>query len=270
MADLNRKRDYWPTKGWRTSTPEEQGIDSQGLVKALDFITNEDHGPALSPSSVSKLDAPEVDMHSLSVIRHGYMVADAYFYPYPQGSKHNLASATKSITSTVVGVALNKGYIKSVHQPVLDIFSNRTVANIDANKKAMTLEDVLTMRAGLDVTAALGEVTLRLMMQSPDWAQFTLDLPMREKPGIRYEYSGPGSHLLSAIAKESTGMSALAFGQKHLFEPLGISDIGWPADHQGVNLGFADFRMTPHDMAKLGYLYLNDGSWGDEQILSPE
>ncbi|MFH0768973.1 MAG: serine hydrolase [Chloroflexota bacterium] len=270
MARPNPVREYWSTKGWRTSTPEEQGIDSQGLVRALDFITKEDHGPAPTPRRVSKLDAPEINCHNITVIRHGYLVADVYFYPYAPGFKHNLASCSKSITATVVGTALDKGYIKSVKQPALELFPNRTVANIDANKKAMTLEDLLTMRTGLDFTFEQGELTLRLMMQSPDWVQFTLDLPMKERPGTRFEYCSPGSHLLSAIVKENTGISTEAFAQKYLFEPLGIADFAWPADHQGVNYGFGEQCYRPHDMAKIGYLYLNNGFWDGEQILSPE
>ncbi len=270
MTTQSRKRDYWPTEGWRASTPEEQGVDSQGLVQALDFITKEDHGPSPTQSLITQLDLSKVNVHSISVIRHGYLVADVYFHPYPSNTKHDLASCTKSITSTIVGIALNKGYIRSVKQPVLDLFPNRTVANIDANKKAMTLEHLLTMSAGLDCHSDQGEITLRQMWQHPDWVQFALDLSMIEEPGTRFEYCSCASHLLSAIVKENTGMNTLAFAQKHLFKRLGISDISWPASNFEVNNGWGRLRMQPHDMAKIGYLYLNNGSWDGEQLLSPE
>jgi len=244
--------EYWPTDGWRTSTPEERGIDSAQLAKALDFLQEAD-----------------ANIHSLLIIRHGYVVADAYFHPFTQGSRHDVASVTKSFTSTLVGIAIDKGHIEGVHQPVLKFFPGRTVANLDANKKAMTLEHLLTMTSGLKCINAPSEVTLFQMMASPDWVQFMLDLPMSDEPGTRFVYNSGGSHLLSAILRQTTGMNALAFAKKHLFEPLGITDVDWPLDPQGVNNhGWGDLQVTPHDMAKLGYLYLHGGVWDGKQVLS--
>lgn len=91
---------------------------------------------------------------------------------------------------------------------------------------------------------------------------------MTAEPGTRYDYCTPNSHLLSAIIQETTGMSALAFAQQHLFGPLGVSDVVWWADPQGNNWGGGDMRLAPHDMAKLGYLYLNEGLWDDQQVVS--
>jgi len=134
----------------------------------------------------------------------------------------------------------------------------------------MTLEHLLTMSSGLDCHADQGEVTLRQMWQQPDWVQFTLDLPMIEEPGSRFEYCSPGSHLLSAIIQENTHTSTEAFAKEHLFKQLGISDYSWPANNLGVNNGWGRLRMKPHDLVKIGYLYLNNGLWDEEQILSPE
>lgn len=253
MANLSHEHQYWPTRSWRTSTPEEQGVDSELLVKACDLILEK-----------------ELHIHSMLIIRHGYIVADVYFYPFAVSTLHDLASCTKSFTSTLVGIAIDKGYIKNVQQPVLDLLQGRDVANVDARKKAMTLENLLTMSSGLACYAEPGEITLREMFQSLDWVQFTLDLPMMEPPGTRFEYCSPGSHLLSAIVRETTGMTTLAFAQKHLFQPLGISRIIWPVDPQGINRGWGDLHLAPYDMAKLGYLYLNNGQWDGIQILSPE
>ncbi|MDD5083131.1 MAG: serine hydrolase [Dehalococcoidales bacterium] len=269
MTNQKRRYDYWPTRGWRTSTPEEQGMDTGGLIEALDFLTKKDHGPAPEQLFFTTRDISKVNVHSLTVIRHGYLVTDVYFYPYTPNTKHDLGSATKSITATVVGIALNKGHIKSVEQPVLDFFSHRTVANIDVKKRYVTLEHVLTMTSGLDCHSDQGEMTLRQMWQAPDWVQFTLDLHMIEEPGSRFEYCSPGSHLLSAIVQESTGMSTEAFARENLFKQLGISDFVWPANNLGVNNGWGRVRMRPHDLAKIGYLYLNNGYWDGERILSP-
>jgi CubicO group peptidase (beta-lactamase class C family) len=253
-ASAPRAPDYWPTEGWRTSTPEEQGMDSEKLAEALDFIRDEG-----------------LNVHSLLVIRNGYVVIDAYFYPFQKGSTHDLASATKSFTSTLVGIAIDKGYIESVHTPVLELFPNRTVANVDVRKKAMTIEDVLMMSSGLECVNSPTEVTLEQMWQTRDWIQFTLDLPMRHEPGSEFCYLSNGSHLLSGIVHERTGMIAFDFAQKNLFGPLGISDVFWPTDPFGDNnTGWGNLHLVPHGMAKLGSLYLHDGVWDGKQILSRE
>jgi CubicO group peptidase (beta-lactamase class C family) len=239
---------HWPTEGWRTSTPEEQGMDSELLAEAIDFLLQQ-------------------NIHSLLIIRNGYIVADATFYPFTPGTKHDVASVTKSWTATLVGIAIHQGYIASVQQPVLDFFPQRTVANLDASKEAMTVEDLLTMRTGLECIASPTEATQIEMMASPDWVQFTLDLPMSAAPGTRWVYCSPGTHLLQAIIQQATGMSTLDFAQEHLFNPLGISDVVWPTDPQGIIRGYGDIRLAPRDMAKLGYLYLNEGLWEGQQLL---
>jgi CubicO group peptidase (beta-lactamase class C family) len=244
--------DYWPTEGWRTSTPEEQGMDSEKLAELMDYL----------------LEQSGVEIHSLLIIRNGYIVIDAYFYPFAADTLHDLASATKSFTSSLIGITIDKGYIESVEQPVLDIFAERTVANVDADKRAMTVEDLLTMSSGFKCINQPTEVTLSEMRASPDWSQFTLDLPMAAEPGARYVYCSPNVHLLSAIIQETTGMSALAFAQEHLFGALGVSDVFWPSDPHGNNWGWGDLKLAPHDMAKLGYLYLNEGLWDGQQVVS--
>lgn len=94
-----------------------------------------------------------------------------------------------------------------------------------------------------------------------------LDLPMAETPGTRFEYCNGSSFLLSAIITETTGMSALEFAKKYLFGPLGITDVIWPTNPQGINIGWGELSMLPHDLAKIGYLYLWGGQWDGEQIV---
>ena len=125
--------DYWPTQDWRTSTPEQQGMDSQRLGAAFDAIAQQ-----------------ELGLHSLLIIRNGYIVTEAYFQPYERETRHQVASVTKSLISLLTGIALERGEIKSVRQPVLDFFPGRTIANLDQDKRAMTLEDLLAMSPGLD------------------------------------------------------------------------------------------------------------------------
>jgi CubicO group peptidase (beta-lactamase class C family) len=94
-----------------------------------------------------------------------------------------------------------------------------------------------------------------------------LDLPMAEPPGTQFEYCNSASFLLSVILQEATSVTALAFAQQHLFDPLGITDVDWPANPQGITIGWGEMRMLPHDMAKIGYLYLNAGRWGEQQVV---
>ena len=252
-ASVNESATYWPTEGWRTSTPEQQGMDSEKLAELLDYVQEKD-----------------INIHSLLIIRNGYVVTDVYFYPFANNSVHDVASVTKSFTGTLIGIAISEGYITGVDQPVMEFFPNRTIANVDANKKAMTLEDLLTMRSGLQCVNEPYEVTTEQMEDSPDWVQFALDLPMAEKPGTRFVYCSSNSHLLSGIINETTGMNELAYANKTLFKPLGISNVIWPADPQGNNHGWGDLHLTPHDMAKFGYLYLNNGKWDGKQIVPEE
>ena len=172
--------------------------------------------------------------------------------------------------SALIGIAIDKGYIKGVNQPVLNFFKKRTAKNLDADKKAMTLEHVLTMTTGLECRDSYlySWSGLNQMTASDDWVQFMIDLPMVEAPGTRFEYCNGASFLLSAILQEQTGMNALTFANKHLFGPLGIPVVYWPSNSQGITIGYANLYMTPRDMAKIGYLYLNDGLWDDKRIIS--
>jgi CubicO group peptidase (beta-lactamase class C family) len=243
---------YWPTEGWRTCSPEEQGIDSEMLADMLSTIREGDY-----------------DIDSVSVVRNGYLVLDAYVHPFRSGSRHVIRSCTKSIVSALVGIAIDERYIEGVDQPVLDFFPERSVANLDANKKAMTLEHLLTMTSGLNCQDSYlyGWRGLLQMRQSEDWVQFVLDLPMAEEPGTRFEYCNGASFLLSAIIQESTGMSALDLAEERLFGPLGISDVDWPSNPQGISIGYSELSMIPHDMAKIGHLYLSEGWWEGEEVV---
>lgn len=230
-------------------------MDSEMLADMLETIEEQDS-----------------DVDGVVVVRNGYMVVDTAVYPFEPGSRHIIYSCTKSVVSALVGIAIDHGYIQDVEQPVLDFFPERTAANLAANKKAMTLEHVLTMSTGLKCQDSYlyRWRGLREMKQNKDWVQFVLDLPMLEEPGARFEYCNGASFLLSAIIQETTGMNALAFANEHLFGPLGITDVQWLSNPQGITIGWSDLYMTPHDMAKVGYLYLNEGLWDVEQVVSAE
>lgn len=227
-------------------------MDSEVLAGALDYVR--DH---------------RTPIHSLTIVRNGHVVLDAYFWPFQDGQFHDVASVTKSVTSTLAGIAIGRRQLE-LRQPLASVFGQRRIANLDEQKRRVTIEHLLTMTAGSDCDAGRGEITLSQMRESADWTQFMLDLPMRDEPGSRFEYCSGGMHLLSAAITEATGLSALDFARRELFEPLGIDNTAWPADGHGVSYGWGDLHLEPRDMAKLGYLWLNDGRWEDRQLVPAE
>jgi CubicO group peptidase (beta-lactamase class C family) len=245
--------DYLPKENWQGTAPEEQGMQSQKLADMMEVIKQNQY-----------------NIDSILIIRNGYMVLDAYFYPFSKGQRHPIRSCTKSIMSALIGIAIDKGYIQSVDQPITDFFPNKSIANMDEYKKSITLEHLLMMASGLDCKDSYlyNWMGLFEMKCSDDWAQYVLDLPMVGPPGESFEYCNGVSYLLSVIIQNVTKMNTLEFGQKHLFNPLGISEIVWERSPQGVDIGYGEMWLKPHDMAKIGWLYLNKGRWVDEQIVS--
>jgi CubicO group peptidase (beta-lactamase class C family) len=243
---------YWPTQGWRSSTPEEQGFDSAKLAEGLLAIHEQD-----------------ISIHSLMLIRNGSVFLDAYFYPYDGSTYHDLASVTKSVMTSLIGIAATQGKL-NLDAPMVSFFPNRTIANRDARKERITVRHLASMSSGLDCTEADNERTLREMWASQDWVQFALDRPVAWEPGTHWVYCGPAIHLLSAILQQATEMSALEYARENLFKPLGIQDADWPADPQGYNRGWGDLALHPRDAAKLGYLWFNQGNWDGKQIVSRE
>lgn len=229
-------------------TPESLGFDSSKLVPLFKTIQDQ-----------------RINMHSLSFSRGGKTAVTAHFYPYDPAVKHDIRSIAKSVMSILVGIALDEGLITSVNQPVLDFFPTRTITNRDGRKQDITIEHLLTMTSGLAQT----DGDTGLMAQSPDWVQYTLEGPMAAAPGAVFNYSTGNYHLLSAIVQQVAGMSALDYARQKLFGPLGISDVQWASDPQGITTGGMGLRLTVDDLVKLGQLYLQKGIWNGQQIVSP-
>ncbi len=203
---------------------------------------------------------------SLLILKNGYLIYESY----PSGvfdanDKQHLYSSTKSVSSTLIGIAIDKGYIGGIDDYVVDFFPNRTIENMDSRKQAMTLEHLLTMTAGFQWEDI---VNYFIMIASSDWTQYVLDQPMVDSPGSSWNYNTGVSHLLSAILEQVTPNGALAFAEEFLFEPLGITDYNWALDPQGVPFGGAQLYLNARDMAKLGFLYLMEGKWENQQIIS--
>lgn len=248
VPDLPSATNDWPTSGWRTSTPAAQGMDPHKLTLLLEDVQQK-----------------QLKLHSLLIIRNGYIVSETYFEHYTAQTPHELYSVTKSVVATLVGIAIDKRSIDAVGHPVVDFFRGSSFEHPDARKDAMTLEDVLTMRTGLDWQEQ--DSTFRAMYQSRDWVQFMLDMPMHAQPGQQFRYCSGCSHLLSAIIQQRTAMNTRDFAQQALFDPLGINTVAWEQDRQGIPIGGWGLQLTPRDMAKLGYLYLHKGMWDGRQIV---
>ncbi len=207
---------------------------------------------------------------SLLVIRHGKIVADAYYAPYAPNIRHDLRSVTKSFIGTLTAIEVKEGLLDSVDHPIVDLFADKHIANVDDAKKAMTVQNMLDMTSGLawDEDAYTPDEPISRMYKSPDPTEFVLSQPMSDPPGARFDYNGGNPYVLSAIITKKTGRDALDFARDELFKPLGISSVRWgDADQQGVTDGESRLYLTPHDMAKLGYLYLHQGSWDGQQII---
>jgi CubicO group peptidase (beta-lactamase class C family) len=252
------KLDYWPTDGFRTSSPEEQGMDSEKLLEIHDFYTK------------AHEKNPEYSIDSISIYRNGYLVADYYFNPlYPKNTKHVIHSVTKSIMSALIGIAIDQGYIENVDVPYVNFFPEKQDSIKDEKMKEITLQDLLSMETGIrsrDFALYQWEGIFE-MQKSDDWVAYVMGLPVDVGPGERFDYSNMSSFLLSAIIEETTGMDTLDFVRKNLFGPLGIEDVQWEWSPQGYAIGYARMWLKPEDMAKFGLLYLHKGEWDGEQVI---
>jgi len=243
---------YWPTDGWRYAEPSDVDMDEEKLEDLVKFINRS---------------GPDVD--SVTVIRHGYIVLDEYFGDFKKDQKHYIYSCTKSVVSTLVGIAIEKGYIDGLDMTLSELFPDHTIQNMDDRKEKITLYNLLTMTADFNARDSYlyDWEGLYKMWDAEDPLQYVLDLPMSDEPGSRFEYTNGVSHVLSNLVTLKTGVPTDEFAEEHLFNPIGIEDLQWETDRNGVPWGYAEIYLTPHEMAKFGYLFLHEGEWDGEQIV---
>ncbi|MFW9922494.1 MAG: serine hydrolase domain-containing protein [Candidatus Thorarchaeota archaeon] len=239
---------YWPTEGWLSSSPEEQGMDSQFLKDMENYIGNHSY-----------------NHDSIVIVKNGYIVFEKYFNHYDENQTHHLFSVTKSFVSALMGIALKKGLIDNINQRMLDFFDNYTIANLNSLKEQITIEHLLTMTSGFEWSSDFPRWFD--MNDAPNQVQFVLDLPMDDGPGTHFNYNSGACQLLTAILKLVSNQTALEFAQEELFNPLGITNVSWGADKQGINYGGTLLYLSSRDMAKFGYLYLNNGLWDGQEIV---
>lgn len=200
-----------------------------------------------------------LSIRSILVVKEGKLIAEKYFEGAQPDYAMNIKSATKSITSTLVGIAIQEGYIDSVGQKVIDFFPEYKNKVRDPKKLDLTIKDILTMRSGY-------------ASRLPYKKDFTIEnvlinIPMVDEPGIKFSYHAPTSQLISGIIERTSNMSFDDFAKKYLFEPLGISCSYWQKLPDRVAQADCESFFTPRDLARIGYLYENGGIIDGKRIV---
>jgi len=217
---------------------------------------------ALDPAADAVAHLPRA--HSLLVSWRGELVLERYFHGMRASRLANIKSASKSVISALVGVAVDRGLIAGVRQPISAFFPDLLGNGADARKRAITIEDLLTMRSGLETTS---NRNYGAWVQSQNWVRHVLNRPLLNPPGATMEYSTGSTHLLSAILTKATGKSTWQFAQETIAKPLGFQLAQWPRDPQGVFFGGNDMLMTPRQMLAFGELYLRNGRRNGRQLV---
>ena len=203
-------------------------------------------------------------LRSLLVSWRGRVVLERYYNGAGRDRLANIKSASKSLISTLVGVALERRLIPDIKTPIVTYFPE-LARDRDAGKRAITVEDLLTMRSGLEGTS---NRNYGAWVTSRNWVQHALARPMFAPPGEMMEYSTGNTHLLSAILTKASGRSTWQFANDVLARPLGFTLAQWPRDPQGIYFGGNDMLMTPRHMLAYGELYLNKGRAGGQQVVA--
>jgi CubicO group peptidase (beta-lactamase class C family) len=241
--------------GLPTGTIVNSGLDT-GLIHAL----------------VNRIvDGTYPGVHSVLIIKHGKLIFEEYFYEYDADKLHELRSATKSFSSALVGIAINKGLIKGVNEPMLQYLPEyKNLQNPDPRKSRITIKNLLTQQSGFacydyDQKSPGAE---EKMYPTDDWIKFMLDLPMAGNPGEASSYCSGNIQLLDKIVENVSHQSLHDFAAENLFGPMGITDFKWDyLPNKTHEDDYGQVLLTPRDMAKFGLLYLNGGVWNGKQVV---
>ncbi|MHA2037973.1 MAG: serine hydrolase domain-containing protein [Promethearchaeota archaeon] len=240
---------------WTTIIPELVQMDSDVLSDMIDDVENQNYF-----------------VYSIIVIRNGFIVTEWYSQFTDRDYNFRVYSVSKSVTSALIGIAIDKGYIESINEFVLDYFPDKNITNIDPQKESITIEHLLTMTTGLHWPEYYPYEDNRnpynTWKASGDHVKFVLDRQIVAPPGLVFNYNTGASHLLTAILERATNMSTMDFANKYLFRPLFITDADCLTDPQGVACGGDGVYLTARSMAKIGQLFLKDGNWEGKQIIS--
>lgn len=235
-----------PVPEWQVRPPAEWGLNPGRLWSAYR------RADQLEP------------LNGLLVARRGTLVAEKYWNGLTARRDVNMKSASKSVISALVGIALEQGVLEGLDHRVEEFFPEYVEEDADPRKREITIRDLLTMRSGLRSTSFEG---YGRWVAGDDWVEGVLEQPVVAEPGGRFIYSTGSTHLLSAILTRASGISTLAFARRHLFGPLGIQPGGWQQDPQGYYFGGNNLSLSTREMWRFGELYLNGGRWQGQRIL---
>jgi CubicO group peptidase (beta-lactamase class C family) len=227
--------------GFERVTPESQGVSSAVVADFVDHANRE-----------------VKSIHSFMLLRHGKLVAEAWWAPETSQNPHVLWSLSKSFTSTAVGLAVAEGKL-TVDDSVISYFPDLVPAEPSANLKGMRVRDLLTMSTGHQ-----DEVSL---LNQTEWTKAFLNHPVPHKPGAHFTYNTPATYMQSAIVQKVTGQKVVDYLQSRLFDPLGIATPQWDESPEGVSLGGYGLYLGTEDIAKFGQLYLQKGNWQGKQLI---
>lgn len=227
------------------ATPESQGVDTEGILSFLQAIQVSD-----------------LEWHSFMLLRHGKVVAEAWWKPFAPDYKHTLYSLSKSFTSTAIGFLVSEGKI-SVDDPVLRFFPKEAPASLSDNLRAMKIRHLLTMNTGQDAD------TLPALRDADgeSWVKAFLAQPVPHAPGSHFVYNTGATYMLGAILHSVTGQTLEEYLAPRFFKPLDITGYDWEKSPQGLNVGGYGLRVKTEDIAKFGQFYLNKGMWEGKQLL---
>jgi CubicO group peptidase (beta-lactamase class C family) len=258
------------------------------VILIISFITlsfvfcNKEQNPVNPDNSgmlndlVSKIESHQYGgtVHSLIIMKNDSVIFEKYFNGYSREKKHALYSVTKSFTSALIGICIQKGFINNTDMRVMDFFPeyHNNIANYDQSKEDITIKHLLTMTAGFswDEFSTLysnPENDVVKLIQSNDWNKYILDRPMSHKPGTYVTYNSGVSNLLSGIITKATGIPTDDFANDNLFKYLDIHDWSWDKMPNGTSIGGWGLSLRPIDIIKLGQLYLNKGRWNNVQVV---
>jgi len=261
--------------GWRTASVSSVGMNEQLLVDLAQRVREGRYG----------------EVHSIVIIKEGRLVFEEYWpghdfgYASPnyhgalvrfdRNVRHNTHSATKSVASALVGIALDQGFIGSVDESVFRYLAPYESLR-NEGRENITIEHLLKMASGLqwnewDVSVSSSQMDLVMFNQAANPLLFLLTKPVVTTPGEQFYYNGGTVDLLCAIVASATGISLPQYSSAQLFAPLGITNYAWQTLYpSGLTCCHGDIYITPRDMAKLGLLYLDDGTFNRTQIISGE
>lgn len=276
---LLSKNVWFPKTMWYPRLPGDKNSYQYTIPENLKdglqtgSITNSGLDAGLLAEMMKKIIGGEYpNVHSILIIKDGRLVFEEYFYEYNKDSLQELRSATKSFVSALTGIAIEKGFIKNVHETVLPYFPEYTIQNNTSAKKRITIENMLSNQSGLDcdISNSKSEGNETTMDHSDDWVKFTLDLPMIDSPGGKGMYCSGNPVTLGRIIEKATNEPLPVFARENLFNPLGIEHFKWNFKPDKSNAeDFCQLYLRPRDMAKFGLLNLQKGSWNGQQIIDP-